>query len=253
MLHHLKSPRFIRFASFDAATNMAIDEAILDSHLEGLVPATLRLYGFAPPAVSIGHGQRIDAETLRSIESKGFTVVRRPTGGRAVLHFNDLTYSFICSSKHEANALVTEPGQRKLVLSTSENVGTEPRQGGAGSLSARRATSVLVSQSVSEAYRQICGGLICTLARFGLEVELGQSQSNYRHSQDCFQVTTGADLHVKGRKVIGSAQLRRKGAILQHGSLLLNQPQGLMSELLNKKAVKGAQLAEKGQPSRKPG
>src|SRR5262249_33276109 len=59
------------------------------------------------------------------------------------------------------------------------------------------------------------------------------SQKQYKDLQDCFMATTSADLHYRGRKIIGSAQLRRKSAVLQHGSLLINQDQNLMSQLLN--------------------
>jgi lipoate-protein ligase A len=200
--------RFIPFANFTASTNMAIDEAILQTHVQGFAPPTLRLYGFAPPAVSFGHGQRVSPKVIGSFESKGFAVVRRPSGGRAVLHFHDLTYSFICSSK-------SEPGG-------------------------------LVNHSVKRAYHEICLGLINALAELGAEVEMGESESNHRQTQDCFAVTTGADLHHRGRKIIGSAQLRRKNAVLQHGSLILNQPQGLMAELLggasNENVIRHANL-----------
>jgi len=248
MAQDLQSGRFLPFASFDGATNMAIDEAILECHLQGLVPATLRLYGFAPPAVSIGHGQRLEAKTVRFIESKGFTVVRRPTGGRAVLHLNDLTYSFICSSKNESGKSVSAQGSDEPSASSSRSLQVTAN----GDSLQKHTTGVvapvspvpnaLVSQSVAEAYRQICRGLIAALAQLDVELELGASKANYRHSKDCFAVTTAADLHYQGKKLVGSAQLRRKNAVLQHGSLILNQPQGLMSELLGGTDLVGPEL-----------
>lgn len=251
MWKDLAPPRFLPFANFDAATNMAIDEAILEAHLQGLVPTTLRLYGFAPAAISIGHGQKLEAKTLKFIESQGFSVVRRPTGGRAVLHLNDLTYSFVCSSKQassdssleRAGCDLTsyESASARQAASGCKNGGDDirwqgdwpPGQGG------------LVSRSVKQAYLEICRGLIATLAHFNLELQLGNSETSYRHSQDCFQVTTAADLHYQGKKLVGSAQLRRKDAVLQHGSLLLNQPQGAMSELLNDQDSMQTELTEK--------
>src|SRR5437879_3230829 len=89
--------RFIPCASYDGCTNMAIDEAILDAHIAGDAAPTLRLYFFAPPAVTIGLSQKMPPELVQSIEARGIDVVRRPTGGRAVLHLNDLTYSFVGS------------------------------------------------------------------------------------------------------------------------------------------------------------
>src|SRR5687768_17097271 len=92
--------RFIPYAVHDAADNMAIDEAILDAHLEGLVSPTLRIYGWEPRAVSIGYGQKLSYTVESRIRSRGYDVVRRPTGGRAVLHEYELTYSFVGSAGH---------------------------------------------------------------------------------------------------------------------------------------------------------
>jgi lipoyl(octanoyl) transferase len=190
--------RFLPFTSGNAAYNMAVDEAILNSHLSGAVPATLRLYEFSPPAVSLGYAQKISGANLERLQKLGYDVVRRPTGGRAVLHLRDLTYSFIAP-----------------VRST----------GFSGDLPA-------LSPSVVEAHKEICQALILTFARFGIELELGRSQSNYRHLEDCFEATTTADLHFQGRKVVGSAQLRRKSALLQHGSIVLQASPPMLSDLL---------------------
>lgn len=192
--------RFIPYAEYDAADNMAIDEAILDAHLEGRVPPTLRVYGWKPPAVSIGYGQKLSAAIESRMQSKGYDVVRRPTGGRAVLHAFELTYSFV---------------------------------GGVGSADQ-------LSESVIGAYKQICQGLICAFQELGVELSLGESHSSYKNAHDCFLATTSADLHYQGRKMIGSAQLRRRNAVLQHGSILLNQPQDLMRTLLREEELETA-------------
>lgn len=188
--------RLIPYSIHDAAENMAIDEAILDAHLEGLVTPTLRLYGWEPRAVSIGYGQKLSNTVESRMKSRGYDVVRRPTGGRAVLHEFELTYSFVGSA------------------------------GGADDLGGG------LSDSVIGAYKQICQGLILAFRELGVDLELGESSSNYKNAQDCFLATTSADLHYQGKKMIGSAQLRRKSAVLQHGSILLNQPQDLMNALL---------------------
>ncbi len=188
--------RLIPYSVHDAADNMAIDEAILDAHLDGSVTPTLRLYGWQPRAVSIGYGQKLSNTIESRMKSRGYDVVRRPTGGRAVLHEFELTYSFVGSA------------------------GGADDFGGA------------LSDSVIGAYKQICQGLILAFKELGVELELGESSSNYKNAQDCFLATTSADLHYQGKKMIGSAQLRRKSAVLQHGSILLNQPQDLMNLLL---------------------
>ncbi len=186
--------RVLKYKVFDAASNMALDEAILEAHRKNLVPPTLRFYGWAPPSVSIGYSQKMDAETIERIKSKGFDVVRRLTGGRAVLHFGELTYSFIASPP-------------------------------------------VLSEQLNEAYKQICQGLILGLKNLGVQAELGKSinSKQYKDFSDCFLATTQADLQVNGKKMVGSAQLRRQGAVLQHGSILLDQPQDLLPELLGGK------------------
>jgi len=190
--------RFLPFTSGNAAYNMAVDEAILNNHLVQGGPATLRLYEFSPPAVSLGYAQKISKTNLQRLQERGYEVVRRPTGGRAVLHLHDLTYSFIAP-----------------VRSTTCS-GDLPT----------------LSPSVVQAHKEICQALILTFAQFGIELELGRSQSNYRHLEDCFEATTTADLHFQGRKVVGSAQLRRKSALLQHGSIVLQPSPPMLSELL---------------------
>lgn len=187
--------RFIPYSCFDAATNMAIDEYLLEAHLSGKIPPTLRLYGFNPPAITIGRNQLLPEDAVQRGRERGFTVARRPTGGRAVLHHQDITYAFI---------------------------GSEIGGGPEGVLEA----------SVSGAYKQISRGLQFALSRFGLRADLGQTNSAYRDLSDCFLATTQADLHIDGLKLAGSAQLRRRTAVLQHGSIPLSLEQGLMQEIL---------------------
>lgn len=189
--------RVLKYQTFSPKENMAIDEAILDAHLRGKVPPTLRFYGWSPSAVSYGYNQTLPEETCKRIEAEGLEVVRRPTGGRAVLHRGEFTYSFV------------------------------------GSAATKECEDGFLSASITMAYRQICQGLQEGLRLLGVETELGQAQTSYRQNQDCFLATTGADLHYGGKKLIGSAQLRRRQAVLQHGSLLLNQSQTLMPRLLS--------------------
>lgn len=192
--------RLITYGEFDPAFNMAADEAILEAHLAGEVPPTLRLYGWNPAAISIGYSQKISEAEIHSIIDHGLEVVRRTTGGRAVLHSDDLTYSFVGSSS-----------------SADENVKSHDQK--------------LLSTSVAAAYKEICQGLILAFETFDLTLELGSSKSDYRANYDCFRATTNADLQYAGKKMIGSAQLRRKNAVLQHGSILLDQDQNKMAEV----------------------
>jgi len=204
--------RFIPYQVADSATNMALDEAILDAHLSGMVPPTLRLYGFSPPAVSLGYNQSLPSTVLNRIRAHGFDFVKRPSGGRAVLHLNDLTYCFVCSTASATHVPMY----------------------------------ALVSDKVTQAYREICLGLIYTFEEFGVHLKIGRAMGSYRNLEDCFQATTTADLHYKGRKIVGSAQMRRQHALMQHGSIMVDQPLEAMQELLNERPINGNSVEKPG-------
>jgi lipoate-protein ligase A len=191
--------RFIPYEEKPAAYNMAVDEAILNAHLNGTVAPTLRIYGFSPPALSIGSSQRLTPEIVDRAQSAGLEMVRRPTGGRAVLHLGDLTYCFVGCSTLDKSKINAE----QFLLPT-----------------------------IVGAYRQICQGLILAFKELGLTLELGGEYVN-RHP-DCFATTTAGDLHINGLKVVGSAQLRRKAGVLQHGTIILRQDPSIMQRIFAK-------------------
>ena len=91
--------RLLNTGALSGALNMAIDQALLKLHVLGLSPPTLRFYQWQPPAISIGYFQQPQTINLSLCSSLGIDVVRRPTGGRAVLHQNELTYSLIAGTK----------------------------------------------------------------------------------------------------------------------------------------------------------
>lgn len=186
--HGAHTFRLIPYGKFDPVTNMAIDEAILNLHLAGKCPPTLRFYGWEPPSISFGYAQKVSQTTVDKVKEQGLGVVRRPTGGRAVLHEGELTYCFVASTQLDG--------------------------------------------SIQKAYKQICQAFIDGIARLGVNIELGRSDSAYKSHEDCFEATTQADLHYQGKKLIGSAQLRRKEAVLQHGSVIIDQGQDRMAKLL---------------------
>ncbi|HJX70222.1 MAG TPA: biotin/lipoate A/B protein ligase family protein [Dehalococcoidia bacterium] len=93
--------RFIDTGINDSFLNMAIDEAILDAHLQGFCPPTLRVYRWNPPALSLGYFQSLEREIdMKRCSELGIDVVRRLTGGRAVLHHDELTYSVVSSEEY---------------------------------------------------------------------------------------------------------------------------------------------------------
>jgi lipoate-protein ligase A len=165
-------------AGLDAAAHMAADEAVLDDVAAGAPPA-LRLYRWSPPALSLGRFQPADDVDERACARLGVAVVRRPTGGRGLLHGADLTY---------AVAL--------------------PRPAGPAG-------------GVDAVYRTIAGALIDGLARVGVTAAVARHHGPA--GPVCFAGQQGADLRVGDRKLCGSAQVRRDGAVLQHGSILLDR------------------------------
>jgi lipoate-protein ligase A len=160
---------------------MAIDESILVAVAEGTSPPTLRFYGWQPPCVSVGYAQPLrDEIDLEACRREGYTWVRRPTGGRAVLHIDELTYSVI--------APLGEP---------------------------RVAGDILTS------YRRLSMGLIAGLAHLGCAARQAGQEVGTGQSAACFDVPSPYEVIVGGRKLVGSAQARRRRVVLQHGALPL--------------------------------
>jgi lipoyl(octanoyl) transferase len=165
------------------AWNMAVDEAILEEVGQGISLPTLRLYAWDPPCLSIGYAQPLEDVDLIRLNSRGWEVVRRPTGGRAVLHTDELTYSVIAPTD-------------------------EPR----------------VAGTLLDSYQRLASALMEALNRLVLPVEV-QQQTLHPAGQNtnpvCFEVPSSFEITVKGKKLVGSAQARRKEGVLQHGSLPL--------------------------------
>lgn len=165
----------------DGATNMAVDEAILTAVVEGSSPPTLRLYAWSPPCLSLGRNQPLADADLAACRAAGVDVVRRPTGGRAILHTDELTYS------------VTLPQG-------------DPRATG----------------DVVTGYRRLSEGLLAGLHLLGAEaVQAGVRGPAADPTAICFQTPSDYEIMVGGRKLVGSAQWRARGGVLQHGSLPL--------------------------------
>lgn len=177
--------RLLDSGLLDGATNMAIDEALLQACIAGVDGfPTLRLFGWRRPTLSIGIMQGVDDDVdIAALERMGIPLVRRPTGGRAVLHEFELTYSLV-----------------------------------------GRERDPLLSGTVVESYRKISGALVAALAHLGIAAELapvGAHRMANHKAAACFEQPADYEVSVGGRKVIGSAQARRRGAILQQGSILL--------------------------------
>ncbi len=177
--------------------NMALDEALLETAARGLVPPTLRLYTFEPPALTLGRAQPLSDVARDACADACVDVVRRPTGGRAVLHDRDLTYSVVLPiSPGETIANSYDRLSRAIALAIS-SLGM-PAAVVPGSLDRNRSKAILE--------RPTCPR---------------RTDEARERPADCFAVSTVADLVVDGRKIVGSAQVRRHGFLLQHGSIRL--------------------------------
>ncbi len=161
--------------------NMGVDEALLRSASAGS-PA-LRFYHWTGPWISLGYTQRRHAARLAAIEAQGVGVVHRVTGGRAVLHGSDLTY---------AVALPEE----------------------------------LLPTGIQASYGIIANALVAGLRALDVDVErTGRSEGRGRSGPgpaqdfDCFAAPAMDEICVGGRKLVGSAQRRIAGGVLQHGSI----------------------------------
>ena len=164
---------------------MAVDEAILESNGRGEVLPTLRLYAWEPACISLGYAQPISDVDQERLQNRGWELVRRATGGRAILHTDELTYS------------VTGPQE-------------EPRLAG----------------GVLESYRRLSEALLAALQMLGLPAEalpqpLRPGSNGQPKEPVCFEIPSNYEITVYGKKLVGSAQARKKTTVLQHGTLPL--------------------------------
>jgi lipoate-protein ligase A len=168
---------------------MALDWWLLEQHRLGLHPPALRFYTWSPAAISLGYHQHHYPEVWRQLTWQNHPVdlVRRPSGGRAVLHQGDLTYAVVTSG---------------------------------------------IAGNRTQAYQKICEFLIQGWQSLQVNLEYGEAGRGYIHNPNCFGTATGADLVTsEGIKLIGSAQLRRDQAILQHGSIQLEPDPALFNQV----------------------
>jgi len=189
--------RLVNTGLGEGASNMATDEAILDAVAAKSSPPTVRFYGWEPACVSLGYRQPVDDIDEELRVSAGWDLVRRPTGGRAILHVDELTYSVI--------APVSEPR---------------------------------VKGSILESYRRLSEALVGGLRWLGLNsYEAPKDHANSGpQGPACFDTPSNYEITHAGRKLVGSAQVRRKDVVLQHGTLPLVGDVGRLVEVLRFKS-----------------
>lgn len=187
--------RLIPLLEAKGTVQMALDRWLLQQHRLGKHPPALRFYTWWPAAISLGYHQRQWPEYWSELTCEGESVelVKRPSGGRAVLHQGDLTYMVVTSG---------------------------------------------VMGDRLQAYQTICEFLIQGFRSLGIQLDYGTIRRVERTNPNCFGIATGADLVLPGgAKLIGSAQLRSGGAILQHGSIQLTPDPTLFSQVFGREAL----------------
>jgi lipoate-protein ligase A len=168
----------------DGFTNMAVDEALLEILAAEKGPPTLRFYSWSPPALSLGYGQSIAGEIdVHRCASLGIDVVRRSTGGRAVLHDHEITYSVVIRAD-------------------------DPR-----------VASGLLASYLTISHAMVRGLSYLDITAELLPLRRGALLPSGQASPVCFATLSSYEVAVAGRKIIGSAQRRAHNLIMQHGSI----------------------------------
>ncbi len=156
--------RLLKLREDSGAMQMAIDEAILIARSKNSVPNTLRFFTWNPPCLTIGYFQSLQKEVdVKNAERQGVDIVRRYTGGGAVFHDKELTYSLAISEDN-------------------------------------------VPQDIVASYQKICSAIINGLKNLNINSKFKQIN----------------DIVVNGKKISGSAQTRKEGVVLQHGTILID-------------------------------
>jgi len=189
--------QFIDYEIKTGAENMQIDSDLLDCAVEKqLKEPIFRLYGWKPACVSLGRNQSDEFLDREFLKNNGIDVVRRLTGGRALLHDNEITYSFICPVSY------LEHGEH-----------------------------------VVSSYKEICEIFINKFKQMRIDIDFGTQKQVKTGFDYCMLVSTGADLCYEGKKLIGSAQCRKQGYILQHGSILYDYDRELLEKIFGEEVL----------------
>ena len=187
--------KYIPYEVFDGQKNMDTDAELLEKSISTKeTGAIFRLYGWNPPCISLGRNQGDGFLDKDFLKKNNIDVVRRLTGGRALLHDNEITYSFICPVEYLENG-----------------------------------------QHIVSSYKEISQILIDKFKKLGIELDFGTSKPVKTGFDYCMLISTGADLCYQNKKLNGSAQCRKNGYILQHGSILYDYDRELLEKIFGEK------------------
>lgn len=186
---------FEEYGVYTGKENMQKDSDLLNQAIESKLSVPIfRLYGWKPACVSLGRNQDESFLDNGFLKANGVDVVRRLTGGRALLHDNELTYSYVTP------------------VNLIEN-----------------------GDNIIESYKCISGIWIDVFRNLGIELSIGGQERHITKNNYCMAVSTGADICWNNRKFIGSAQCRKEGYILQHGSILLDYDVEFLDKIFREK------------------
>ena len=184
--------KLMKYSIHTGEENMQIDSDLLDTAIDTAEKEPVfRLYGWFPKCISLGRNQKGD------FLDGSIDCVRRLTGGRALLHDNEVTYSYVTPISIVPNG-----------------------------------------ETITESYKYISGILIDFFKTLGVELNFGENKKVSTHFDYCMLLSTGADVCFEGKKIIGSAQYRKNGYILQHGSILFGYDKAFLENLFHEE-VKG--------------
>ena len=199
--------KYVKFGTYTGEENMQIDSDLLDEAIETQAQEPIfRLYAWKPRCISLGRNQKDDFLKANGVKED---VVRRLTGGRALLHDDEITYSYITP-----------------------------------------VSIIPDGETISASYKYISGILIDFFKTLGVDLDFGGGKGvNFGPMQAphtkgsmkfdyCMLISTGADVSYQGRKIIGSAQYRKQGYILQHGSILFGYNKELLESLFHEEVTK---------------
>lgn len=187
--------RILPYSINNGQENMDIDSALLENAISTNAKSPIfRLYGWSPACISLGRNQDDNFLNKNILEKYSIDVVRRLTGGRALLHDNEITYSFVCPVSYLENG-----------------------------------------EHIVSSYKEISQILIEKFKKLGIELDFGTSKAVKTNHDYCMLISTGADLCYKNKKLIGSAQCRKNGYILQHGSILYDYNKNLLEDVFGEK------------------
>lgn len=200
--------KYIKFGTYTGQDNMQIDSDLLDEAIKTqATEPVFRLYAWNPRCISLGRNQKDDFLVANDVKED---VVRRLTGGRALLHDDEITYSYVSPI-----SIIPD------------------------------------GDTVAKSYKYISGILIDFFKTLGVELEFGgkskvasiadlakpQTKTSMKFDY-CMLISTGADVCYQGRKIIGSAQYRKQGYLLQHGGILFDYDKELLESLFHEEVTK---------------